>query len=117
RCASAPVVILTSSDRPGEPQRPELADVRYVVKPAGQTVLLDAVRKALGTRSARDNQPAAPAVTPVRAARSLRVLVAEDNPVNQRLTEHLLRRRGHTPTIVDNGREAVDRLQHGEGFD
>jgi len=56
----------------------------------------------------------APAVTPMRAARSLRVLVAEDNLVNQKLAQHLLERRGHTPVLVTNGRDAVDALRAGD---
>jgi two-component system, sensor histidine kinase and response regulator len=36
------------------------------------------------------------------------VLLAEDNPVNQRLAASLIQRRGHRVTIVGNGREAVD---------
>jgi CheY-like chemotaxis protein len=36
------------------------------------------------------------------------VLVAEDNPVNQKLAQHLLERRGHTPIVVANGREACE---------
>jgi two-component system sensor histidine kinase/response regulator len=42
--------------------------------------------------------------------RPLRVLVAEDNVVNRKLAEHLLRQRGHDPLMVVNGREAVDAL-------
>jgi len=44
------------------------------------------------------------------------VLVAEDNPVNQKLAQHLLERRGHTPILVTNGREAVGAAT-GDGFD
>lgn len=40
--------------------------------------------------------------------RKLKVLVAEDNPVNQLLIEALLRRMGHQAICVANGREAVD---------
>ncbi|WP_436520835.1 ATP-binding protein [Actinoplanes sp. HUAS TT8] len=46
-----------------------------------------------------------PAVAPV--ARPLRVLVAEDNPVNQRVVELLLERRGHRVEIVADGAAAV----------
>ena len=63
-----------------------------------------------------DKQPAAPAVTPTRASRRLRILVAEDNPLNQELATYLLERRGHTPTLVTNGRDAVDALSR-EQFD
>ena len=42
--------------------------------------------------------------------RPLRVLLVEDNPVNQRLAHEILRRRGHRVTVAENGREALDRL-------
>ena len=41
---------------------------------------------------------------------------AEDNPVNQRVAQGLLARRGHDVTVVANGRLAVDAVQH-EAFD
>ena len=91
-----------------------IPDVRWIVKPIGQAALLETIRAALSTRSSRDAQPAAPAVTPQRAARRLRVLVAEDNAVNRKLAEHLLQRRGHDPVMVTNGREATEALQREE---
>lgn len=45
------------------------------------------------------------------AQKSLRVLVAEDNAVNQKLVVHLLRRMGHVPDVVPNGRKAVEAFQ------
>jgi signal transduction histidine kinase/ActR/RegA family two-component response regulator len=55
-------------------------------------------------------KPVVKAAAPVVDARALRVLVAEDNVVNRKLAEHLLRQRGHDPLMVVNGREAVDAL-------
>jgi len=52
----------------------------------------------------------------MRAARKLRVLVAEDNPVNQKLAQHLLERRGHVPIVVGNGREAYEAVER-DAFD
>jgi signal transduction histidine kinase/CheY-like chemotaxis protein len=40
--------------------------------------------------------------------RPLRVLVAEDQPVNQRFVAEILRKKGHLPLLANNGREAVD---------
>jgi signal transduction histidine kinase/ActR/RegA family two-component response regulator len=58
-------------------------------------------------------KPATAPVESVVVAKPLRVLVAEDNVVNRTLAEHLLRRRGHQPITVVNGREAVDALEKG----
>jgi two-component system sensor histidine kinase RpfC len=49
-------------------------------------------------------------VTKIRGAR---VLVAEDNPTNQRVTQLILESGGHNVTIVDNGEKALDELEHG----
>ncbi len=55
-------------------------------------------------------------MTPTPEFRPLRVLVAEDNPVNQRLVRVVLQQRGHVPVLVDNGREALAALER-EAFD
>lgn len=49
--------------------------------------------------------------TPVR---SLRVLVAEDNPVNQRVAMGLISRLGHTVTVSDDGAAAVEAVRNGD---
>ena len=49
-------------------------------------------------------------VRPTETLRPLRVLLVEDNPVNQRLAHEILSRRGHSVTVAENGREALDRL-------
>jgi len=51
-----------------------------------------------------------------RPSRSLRILVAEDNVVNQKLAQRLLQKRGHTVRVANNGKEALDLLER-ESFD
>jgi CheY-like chemotaxis protein len=108
-CASAAVLMLTSADHQRDARDvAAMGSARYAVKPVGHVALLDNVAKALGARTMPDILPAAPEVTPARAARHLYVLVAEDNIVNCKVVDNLLRRRGHEPIIVPNGRAAVD---------
>ena len=109
-CASSSMLLLTSLDQPYRPAD-EVPVNGYLVKPISQHALLDAIRRVIGARITPDKEPLAPAVTPTRAARRLRVLVAEDNPVNQKLAQHLLERRGHTPILVTNGRDAVEAVR------
>ncbi len=57
--------------------------------------------------------PASPSAFPTESApagvaRVLRILVAEDNPINQRVIARTLQKAGHDVTLVQNGREAVD---------
>jgi two-component system sensor histidine kinase RpfC len=51
----------------------------------------------------------------VHRMRGARILVAEDNPTNQRVTELILESGGHVPTIVNDGEAALDALEQG-GF-
>jgi two-component system sensor histidine kinase RpfC len=51
--------------------------------------------------------------TKITKIRGARVLVAEDNPTNQRVTELILESAGHRATIVDNGEAALDSLERG----
>lgn len=49
----------------------------------------------------------------VHKMRGARILVAEDNPTNQRVTQLILQSGGHVATIVKNGEEALDALESG----
>jgi signal transduction histidine kinase/DNA-binding response OmpR family regulator len=105
----AAVVMLTSAAAPGEAEQcRELGAAGYLVKPVTQSELLDGIMEALGHGAASDT---AMRHAPPRPARRLRILLAEDNPVNQQLALHLLERRGHVVVLANNGAEAVRIVQ------
>jgi CheY-like chemotaxis protein len=69
------------------------------------------VEAAEHTTVRRVEEPALPAIS-----RPQKVLIAEDNPVNQRLAVALLTKRGHQTTVVETGQQALEALAL-ESFD
>ncbi len=109
RFADVRLMMLTSSGRPGDSARcRELGISAYLTKPVRQADLFDAVSSLFG---APRLAPSMPAVT--GAARRARVLLAEDNAVNQRVARSMLERRGHEVTVVNNGAEALNAFAPG----
>jgi len=117
RVKAVKIVLLTSAGSPALRGRRAALFVATLVKPVKQSELLDAIVTAFATPdAAAQRRRAKPARRSRRAARALRVLVAEDNPTNQKLVSVLLDQQGHHVTIVDNGRLAVERAAQ-EPFD
>ncbi|HEV7810958.1 MAG TPA: response regulator, partial [Candidatus Limnocylindrales bacterium] len=125
-----PVVILSSI---GQHSRTARNVVAMLVKPVKPSSLHDALADALGTasdgtpsadtaaRRSRDKRRSATATAaaPVAAAadpRALRILLAEDNAVNQKLALRLLQRMGLAADVVGDGRAAVEAVADG-GYD
>lgn len=110
--ANTPAVMLTSGDQPQDRQRCEqLGIAAHLMKPIKQSELLDVLLDILcgdGRRFTVESPAAAPAAS---SARTLRILVAEDSLVNQRLITALLEHAGHKVTVVANGRDAVAAMQ------
>jgi two-component system sensor histidine kinase/response regulator len=84
----------------------------YLSKPANQVDLLDCILRIF-SKSSTNTEPAALVMRRHLTGHrgSLRILLAEDNVVNQRLTERLLQKQGHRVVVVGNGREAVNTLE------
>jgi len=112
------VLMLTSSGKYGEPHRGhELGIAAYLAKPVHARDLFVAVGRALEARQT----PAAAlhAATPaavgtngaINAVAPRRVLLVEDNIVNQKVAIGLLERRGHAVTAVANGQEALTQIE------
>lgn len=101
------VIMLTSGDRVEDAalcQRWQIA--AYLLKPAKHSELLEAIQRTLGVQVARRALPEVVSEAPT--IRPLRILLAEDSPMNQKLAVALLERRGHHVTVAQNGLEAVN---------
>jgi PAS domain S-box-containing protein len=110
-----PMILLTSAGRQGDGARCRRIGIAgFLTKPVKQSDLLDAMATVLG-----GGVMGASREGPVRrtAARRLRILLAEDNAVNQQVASRILERRGHAVTVVGDGRAAVTALGDGHAFD
>lgn len=103
------LLMLTSAGLAEDVERCKALEIRaYLNKPVKQSELLEAIFLALGQTgeavAPKDERAMAP-------ASSLRILLAEDNEVNQRLAMRLLEKNGHRIAVVSNGRQAVAALE------
>ncbi|MHB8655160.1 MAG: response regulator [Terriglobia bacterium] len=119
--AGATIMMLTSVGQRGDAARcRELGIAAYLTKPIRQSDLLEAILTALGKRSHEAGQPVLVTRHSLRESRrTYRILLAEDNTVNQALATRLLEKRGHTVVVANNGREAMAALEMADfqGFD
>jgi len=109
--STATIMMLTSAGTRGDSERCQhLGVAAYLMKPIRQSELREAIARVLG---AREQEGAIPLITRYslkdahEPGTSLRVLLAEDNAVNQRLAVRLLEKRGHRVVLVSNGRDAL----------
>ena len=111
--SAATVMMLSSSGQHGESARcEELGIASHLAKPLDQRELLRAIGRALAREQPAPRTPVPSVMLPAALpSRRLDVLLAEDNPVNQRLAVSLLQRRGHRVTTVGNGLEALAALE------
>jgi CheY-like chemotaxis protein len=107
------VIMLTSGGQRGDVARcEELGIAAYLTKPVCQAELCEAVIRALHARQAG---LAVPLVTRYSLRkgdflRGLRILLAEDNRVNQKIAVRLLEKRGHHTVLASSGKEALEAL-------
>jgi CheY-like chemotaxis protein len=85
------------------------------VKPARREELYTALTNAIDQRAA-EYAPSASVVQSSRPGSGRRILLAEDNRVNQRVAVLMLEKRGFLVTVADNGRAAVEAYRH-QAFD
>jgi two-component system, sensor histidine kinase and response regulator len=117
--AGATILMLTSADRQGDAARcRDLGVASYLVKPVKPAELNRAIAAALHApvAVAERKTVAPPKNVNAPAGRPLRVLVAEDNAVNQHVVVSLLTKFGHDATVTGDGRQALVALA-AERFD
>jgi two-component system sensor histidine kinase/response regulator len=112
-------MILLSSSLVLSRDDPDNLFAARLLKPARQSSLFDAIALALGAKA-----PVGPGEAVSSESRAiasgLRVLIADDNDVNRNIAHLVLRRFGAEPDEVDNGRDAVERVNlaaTGRGYD
>ena len=117
KLAGLVTVMLTSGGHPGDGARcAELGIAAYLIKPVLQSDLLQALSKVLGPRIEPPPPPLITGRTLEVRRTSLRVLLAEDNRVNQRLAARLLEKGGHVVVLAEDGARALEELQK-QSFD
>ena len=112
RLGAIPIIMLTSIGRPEDVNRCRRIGVAAcLTKPVKHSDLLETLASVAGVSTRGEDASRhddAPSPSPRRA---LRILIAEDNAVNQKLVTTILRKRGHRVQAVGNGRDAVARLE------
>jgi len=118
--STATIMMLTSAGHRGDAEHCNALGISaYLLKPIRQSELREAIARVLG---AKEQRGAIPLITrySLHDARDpdgvLRVLLVEDNLVNQRLATRMLEKRGHRVVVAGNGREALEASAKG-GFD
>jgi signal transduction histidine kinase/ligand-binding sensor domain-containing protein/DNA-binding response OmpR family regulator len=115
--ASITIMMLTSAGERGDAARCRALGVTaYLTKPVRQSELLDAILTSLGAAPTGRSGRLVTVHSMRENRRPLRILLAEDNVVNQTLAIRLLEKRGHSVVLAVNGREAVDTWKR-ERFD
>jgi signal transduction histidine kinase/DNA-binding response OmpR family regulator/HPt (histidine-containing phosphotransfer) domain-containing protein len=122
--ARASLLMLSSADQSRDIAHcRELGVSSYLMKPIKRSELFDAIMTALSTSPVKEKRGDLAAggrrLDPVESsvpARRLRILLAEDNAVNQTLAIIILDKQGHTVVVAGNGKEALAALDR-QSFD
>jgi CheY-like chemotaxis protein len=107
------VMMLTTDRLPESLSRCEQIGVHaYLLKPFGQSELLETLQQnAAGEDRQKQSRVECEMRVPGGISTALRILLAEDSLVNQKLAAGLVKKLGHEVVLANNGREAVDAAQ------
>jgi two-component system sensor histidine kinase/response regulator len=106
------IMMLTSAGQRGEGERcRKLGIGAYLLKPIRNSELQAAVLLVLGRAADVGSRDLVTRHDTRLQSRKLRILLAEDNPVNQKVGVKMLEKMGHQPTVARDGREAFAALE------
>jgi PAS domain S-box-containing protein len=105
-----PLLLLTSLGRLPQPQSKGLFSAQ-LSKPLKASQLYNTLLQLLTAGRAGEEEAAEPATDGKRARSGLRILLAEDNAMNQKVALRLLERLGHGADVANNGLEAIEALE------
>lgn len=106
---SAVIMMITSSDRRGEISRcKKLGIAAHLIKPLKQSELFNSIAETLGINGVDHHSTRLKTAELGKRIPPLKILLAEDSIVNQKLALALLQPHGHEITVVTNGKEAVE---------
>ncbi|QIN77575.1 response regulator [Rubrobacter marinus] len=123
--SATPLVMLTSMGQRGDGDKARAVGISaYLTKPVRQSELYTCLLTVMGSHGkVEDGTPAeTPLITRhnlrqvVPRAGGARLLVVEDNPVNQRVAAAMLERLGYRVDLAGNGREALDAISGGAPY-
>ena len=110
-----PVILMASAQREGDIARCESLQVSaHLTKPLKQSDLLDAISKTVGGAVVEDERPSEQPTDVVAHLPHLRILLAEDSIINQKLALGLLEQQRHCIVVANNGKEALEQLESSE---
>lgn len=122
KTAGVTIMMLTSSGQYGDIARcKELGVASHMTKPIRQSELFNGIINVLGksstvtcTRNKREvieDKETSASQSDNKPVKQLRILLAEDNQVNQKLAVNILEKRGHKVSVANNGQQALDALE------
>jgi PAS domain S-box-containing protein len=112
------IIILTSAGQRGHAARClELGISAYLLKPIHQQQLLETICASLQKTAGIRTRPSLLTRHSIReSSRRVNILLAEDNIINQKLAIRVLQKMGHSVSVAQNGRQAVE-MTEAEQFD
>jgi CheY-like chemotaxis protein/HPt (histidine-containing phosphotransfer) domain-containing protein len=117
RLKTATIIMLTSAGERGDASRcVNLGISAYLLKPIKQSDLFFTVSKVLQGPPSPETQSLITRHSIRESKRRLRILLAEDNAVNQKVAARMLERMGHTVSIAENGTEVLGAVEK-QNFD